>query len=143
MTEEEGRRLSVALHTVMRLRPELRNIGEIRAFFDGSAEGAGARLEKWIWGNELGWVIDAPVNTVAMTNLMGLDTTYLLANPRARGPAMSVLFHYIDLMLDGTPILISIDEGWRALEDDVFRPALAAKIRTIRSKGGVIVFITY
>ena len=31
---------------------------------DGDPEGAGARLEKWICGNELGWVIDAPVNTV-------------------------------------------------------------------------------
>ncbi len=142
MTEEEGRRLSTALQTVMRLKPELRNMGEVRAFFDGNPEGAGARLEKWCWGNELGWVVDAPVNTVAMTDLMGLDTTQLLANRRARGPAMSVLFHYLDLMLDGTPILIPIDEGWRALEDDVFRPAIAAKIRTIRSKGGVIVFIT-
>lgn len=142
MTEEEGRRLSVALHTVMRLSPELRNMGEIRAFFDGNPEGAGARLEKWCWGNELGWVIDAPVNTVNMSDLMGLDTTELLKNPRARGPAMSVLFHYIDLMLDGSPILIPIDEGWRALEDEVFRPAIAEKIRIIRSKGGVIVFIT-
>jgi type IV secretion system protein VirB4 len=142
MTEEEGRRLSVALHTVMRLPPSLRNMGEIRAFFDGNPEGAGARLEKWVWGNELGWVVDAPVNTVHMTGLMGLDTTQLLKNPRARGPAMSVLFHYIDLMLDGSPILIPIDEGWRALEDEVFRPAIAEKIRTIRSKGGAIVFIT-
>lgn len=142
MTEEEGRRLSIALQTVMRLPPHMRNMGEIRAFFDGNPEGAGARLDKWIWGNELGWVIDAPENTVAMADIVGLDTTHLLSNPRARGPAMSVLFHYIDLMLDGTPILIPIDEGWRALEDDVFRPALAAKIRTIRSKGGVIVFIT-
>lgn len=143
MTEEEGRRLSIALQTVMRLPAELRNVGEIRAFFDDEPEGAGIRLEKWIFGNELGWVIDAPHNTVAFdADLSCYDTTKLLDNPRARGPAMSVLFHYIGLKLDGRPLLVPIDEGWRALEDETFRPNIEKQLRTIRSKGGVIVFIT-
>jgi type IV secretion system protein VirB4 len=142
MTEEEGRRLSIGLAAVMTLPPELRSVGELRAFFDTSREGAGVRLEKWIHGNELGWVIDAPVDTIKFGQLTGLDTTALLDNPRARGPAMYYLFHRISLLLDGTAMLLPIDEGWRSLLDETFRPFIAKQMRTIRSKGGVVVFIS-
>ena len=142
MTEEEGRRLAIGLATVMSLPPGERCLGELRAFFDETPEGAGARLEKWCYGNELGWVIDAPVDTVRFGELNGLDTTALLENPRARGPAMTYLFHRISLLLEGTPLLVPMDEGWRALLDPVFRANIEKQLRTIRSKGGAVVFIT-
>jgi type IV secretion system protein VirB4 len=142
MTEEEGRRLALGLRTVMRLPPQDRCLGELRAFFDGTPEGAGARLEKWCRGNELGWVIDAPVDTVSFGRLSGLDTTALLKNERARGPAMTYLFHRISLLQDGTPLLLIMDEGWRALLDEVFRRNIMEQMRTIRSKNGMVVFIT-
>jgi len=142
MTEEEGRRLALGLSIVMRLPPGERRLGELCAFFDDEPEGAGARLEKWCHGNELGWVIDAPVDTVRFGQLNGLDTTALLDNPRARGPAMSYLFHRISLLLDGTPLLVPMDEGWRALLDATFRANIEKQLRTIRSRGGAVVFIT-
>ena len=142
MTEEEGRRLALGLTIVMSLPPSDRCLGELRAFFDDEPEGAGARLEKWCHGNELGWVIDAPVDTVRFGQLNGLDTTVLLENQRARGPAMSYLFHRISLLLDGTPLLVPMDEGWRALLDETFRANIEKQLRTIRSRGGAVVFIT-
>lgn len=142
MTEEEGRRLALGLRIIMRLPPQDRCLGELRAFFDGTPEGAGARLEKWCRGNELGWVIDAPVDTVSFSRLSGLDTTALLKNERARGPAMTYLFHRISLLQDGTPLLLIMDEGWRALLDEVFRRNIMEQMRTIRSKNGMVVFIT-
>ncbi len=142
MTEEEGRRLALGLATIMELPPEDRGLGELRAFFDNEPEGAGARLEKWCWGGELGWVIDAPVDTVRFGDLNGLDTTALLENVRARGPALAYLYHRISLLLDGTPLLIPCDEGWRALIDPTFRAIIEKQLRTIRSRNGAVVFIT-
>jgi len=103
------------LETIMQLPPESRCLGELRAFFDAEPEGAGVRLEKWCAGNELGWVLDAPADTVRFGQLSAFDTTALLDNERARGPALSYLYHRISLWLDGTPVLIPCDEGWRAL----------------------------
>ena len=142
MTEEEGRRLALGLAMIMELPPEDRRLGELRAFFDGEPEGAGARLDKWCWGGELGWVIDAPVDTVRFGDLNGLDTTALLENARARGPALAYLYHRISLLLDGTPLLIPCDEGWRALIDPTFRGIIEKQLRTIRSRNGAVVFIT-
>jgi DNA helicase HerA-like ATPase len=55
---------------------------------------------------------------------------------------MTYLFHRIALLLDGEPVLIPIDEGWRALLDETFRPNIEKQLRTIRSKNGAVVFIT-
>jgi type IV secretion system protein VirB4 len=35
-----------------------------------------------------------------------------------------------------------MDEGWRALLDETFRSNIEKQLRTIRSKGGAVVFIT-
>jgi type IV secretion system protein VirB4 len=76
-------------------------------------------------------------------DINGFDTTRLLANERARGPAMFTLFFRIEQRLDGRPLLITVDEGWYVLmESTVFAPAMEKISRTIRSKNGVLVFIT-
>jgi type IV secretion system protein VirB4 len=65
-----------------------------------------------------------------------------MKNARARGPAMTYLFHRISMLLTGEPLLLIMDEGWRALLDPVFRDNIMEQMRTIRSKNGMVVFIT-
>ena len=127
----------------MAMPPADRWLEEVRAFLGIDPNGAGARLDKWCWGNELGWVIDAPSDAISIDKrLHGFDTTALLDNPRARGPALLYLFHRIERELDGTPLLIPADEGWRALLDATFRPMIEKRLRTIRSFNGAFIFIT-
>ena len=143
MSEEDERRLALGLPMVMQLPPPDRWLSELLAFFPEAPEGTRARLRKWCWPDgELGWVIDAPRDTVQFSDLCCYDTTALLHNPRARGPALAYLFHRISLALDGTPLLIPCDEGWRALVDADFRAFIARQLRTIRSKNGILMFIT-
>lgn len=142
-TSEESRRLDEALDTVMDMPPEYRSMGEVAAFLGTSATGAGSALLKWCNGYELGWVIDAPTDNIDMTgDLNGYDMTAIFDNARARGPALLTLFHYLELQIDGRPILIPNDEGWKALLDDTFRPMIETRVRTIRSMGGAFVFLT-
>lgn len=143
MAADEEARLSLALSIVMAHPPEDRSLDEIRQFLGVDREGAGARLEKWCRGRELGWVLDAERDAISLEEpLCGLDTTALLENDRAKGPALSYLFYRINLELDGRPTLIAIDEGWKALSDPTFGTMIGAQIRTIRSKNGVFAFIT-
>ncbi|MDO9711782.1 VirB4 family type IV secretion/conjugal transfer ATPase [Paracraurococcus lichenis] len=144
ITPEEEYRLELGIATVMENHPEHRWIREVQAFLGDHPDGAGARLRKWCWGEELGWVLDAPVDRVDMSrDINCFDTTRLLANERARGPAMFTLFFRIEQRLDGRPLLITVDEGWYVLmESTVFAPAMEKISRTIRSKNGVLVFIT-
>jgi type IV secretion system protein VirB4 len=142
MTEEEQRRLSLGIQTIMRLPVTKRSVGELRAFFDDNPEGAGARLDKWCWGSELGWVTDAPNDTMRFGRLSGLDTTDLLDNVRASGPALAYIAYRISQELDGSPMGIFGDEIWRALTVPVFSALIEKSLRTIRSKNGLLVLIS-
>jgi type IV secretion system protein VirB4 len=44
--------------------------------------------------------------------------------------------------MDGTPSITVIDEGWKALDDDVFVQRLRDWEKTIRKRGGIIGFAT-
>jgi type IV secretion system protein VirB4 len=115
----------------------------LRAFLGADPDGAGARLDKWCWGNELGWVIDSPTDIINLNGrLFGFDTTALLSNKTAAPPSLLYLFYRVRRRLDGRPVLLPVDEGWSVLGDAVFGAAIEAELRTIRSRNGAIVFIT-
>jgi type IV secretion system protein VirB4 len=68
--------------------------------------------------------------------------TQLLDDPALRTPTMMYLFHRIEQRLDGEPTLIVIDEGWKALDDDVFVGRIKDWEKTIRKRNGLIGFAT-
>ena len=73
---------------------------------------------------------------------MGFDMTALLENPRLRTPTMMYLFHRIDERLDGSPTMILIDEGWKALDDEVFAARIRDWLKTLRKRNALVGFAT-
>ena len=48
----------------------------------------------------------------------------------------------VEERLDGTPTIIVVDEGWKALDDDVFVARIRDWEKTIRKRNGIIGFAT-
>ena len=68
--------------------------------------------------------------------------TAILDQPTLRTPAMLYLFHRVEERIDGRPTIIVIDEGWKALDDDVFVARIRDWEKTIRKRGGIVGFAT-
>lgn len=68
--------------------------------------------------------------------------TLVLDDPAVRTPAMMVLFHRVEERLDGTPAIIVVDEGWKALDDEVFVRRIKDWEKTIRKRNGIVGFAT-
>jgi type IV secretion system protein VirB4 len=108
-----------------------------------------ARLRPW-WGEgEHAWLFDNPgvgggaEDGVDLSNdTVGFDMTRILDDPLLRTPAMMYLFHRVDERLDGTPAIIVIDEGWKALDDDIFVARIRDWEKTIRKRNGIVGFVT-
>jgi len=102
-----------------------------------------ARLRPW-WGEgEHAWLFDNAEDRVDLSNdTVGFDMTRILDDPLLRTPAMMYLFHRVDERLDGTPSIIVIDEGWKALDDDIFVARIRDWEKTIRKRNGVVGFVT-
>ncbi len=102
-----------------------------------------SRLRPW-WGEgERAWLFD---NERDLTDLsadtVGFDMTAILDDPAVRTPAMFYFFQRVEERLDGTPAIIVIDEGWKALDDEVFVRRIKDWEKTIRKRNGVVGFAT-
>jgi type IV secretion system protein VirB4 len=55
---------------------------------------------------------------------------------------MMYLFHRLEQRLDGNPCIIVVDEGWKALDDEVFIRRIKDWEKTIRKRNGLVGFCT-
>ena len=102
-----------------------------------------ARMRPW-WGDgERAWLFD---NAEDLTDIsaatVGFDMTAILDDPVARTPALLYFFHRVDERLDGSPAIIVVDEGWKALDDEVFVRRIKDWEKTIRKRNGIVGFAT-
>jgi len=102
-----------------------------------------SRLAPWVGDGEHAWLFDNPVDRLdASTRTLGFDMTALLEDPVLRTPAMMYLFHRIEQRLDGEPTIILIDEGWKALDDEVFAARIRDWMKTLRKRNAILGFGT-
>jgi type IV secretion system protein VirB4 len=143
LTPEEDRRLGIGLRHVMRLPPQDRCMEEVRAFLGTDRSGAGARLEKWCWGNEFGWIIDCPKDIIELDGrVIGFDQSDLLNDRVASGATMATLFHYTGKLVDGRRLLFLLDEVWNALLIDEFNAEIHNGLKTWRKYNSPILIAT-
>ncbi len=127
--------------------PSYRRLRFFAELFRGARrpEGAdlSARLKPW-WGDgERAWLFDNAEDGLDLeARTLGFDMTQVLDDPMLRTPTMMYLFHRVEQRLDGDPTLIVIDEGWKALDDDVFVARIKDWEKTIRKRNGVVGFAT-
>jgi type IV secretion system protein VirB4 len=108
-----------------------------------SAGDLAARLRAWCDSGEHAWLFDNAEDKIDFSlDAFGFDMTRMLDTPITRTPAMMYLFHLIEQQLDGSPTIIVVDEGWKALDDEVFVRRLKDWEKTIRKRNGVIGFCT-
>lgn len=102
------------------------------------------RLGAWIGEEgENAWLFDNERDALDLDQrVLGFDMTQLLENPRLRTPTMMYLFHRIDERLDGDPTMILIDEGWKALDDEVFAARIRDWLKTLRKRNALVGFAT-
>ncbi|QZD87586.1 VirB4 family type IV secretion/conjugal transfer ATPase [Qipengyuania psychrotolerans] len=101
------------------------------------------RLAAWIGEGENAWLFDNPEDKLDLSaRVLGFDMTALLENPKLRTPVMMYLFHRIEERLDGKPTMILIDEGWKALDDEVFAARIRDWLKTLRKRNALVGFAT-
>ena len=147
LTVEETGWIVEAIDTAMAGPPELRRLRHVAELFRGrgraSAGDLAARLAQWHSGGEFAWLFDNVDDRLDLaTPTLGFDMTAILDQPALRAPTMLYLFHRVEERLDGKPTIIVVDEGWKALDDDVFVARIRDWEKTIRKRGGIVGFAT-
>ncbi|WP_374406209.1 VirB4 family type IV secretion/conjugal transfer ATPase [Pelagerythrobacter sp.] len=144
---KEQEAIREAIETNYLQPPERRRLRHLVELFRGADRprpgDLHARMRAW-WGDgERAWLFDNARDTTDITqNTVGFDMTAILDDPAARTPAMLYFFHRVEERLDGSPAIIVVDEGWKALDDDVFVRRIKDWGKAIRKRNGIVGFAT-
>lgn len=144
---EEFATISAAVDATYANDPSLRRLRHFKELLSGTRRpepgDLADRLAAWIGEGEHSWLFDNARDLLDLeTRVLGFDMTALLENPRLRTPTMMYLFHRIDERLDGQPTMILIDEGWKALDDEVFAARIRDWLKTLRKRNALVGFAT-
>ncbi|EIZ79914.1 type IV secretion system protein VirB4 [Novosphingobium sp. Rr 2-17] len=144
---EELATIASAVDAAYHNDPALRRLSHFRELLAGSRRpqpgDLGSRLDAWLQGGENGWLFDNQHDRLDLSQrVLGFDMTALLESPRLRTPVMMYLFHRIEERLDGEPTMILIDEGWKALDDEVFAARIRDWLKTLRKRNALVGFAT-
>ena len=144
---EEHATIAAAVDAAYSNDPSLRRLRYFKELVSGARRpqpgDLADRLSAWIEDGEHGWLFDNEADKLDLsTRVMGFDMTALLENPKLRTPVMMYLFHRIDERLDGHPTMVLIDEGWKALDDEVFAARIRDWLKTLRKRNALVGFAT-
>ncbi|WDA41522.1 VirB4 family type IV secretion/conjugal transfer ATPase [Erythrobacter sp. BLCC-B19] len=144
---EEFSTISAAVDATYANDPALRRLRHFKELLSGTRRpqpgDLADRLAAWIAEGEHSWLFDNERDRLDLgERVLGFDMTALLENPRLRTPTMMYLFHRIDERLDGQPTMILIDEGWKALDDEVFAARIRDWLKTLRKRNALVGFAT-
>jgi type IV secretion system protein VirB4 len=147
LTADDAARIKDAVDASFDQAPGLRRLRYFAELFRGArrpdSADLAARLAPWHGTGEHAWLFDNETDGLDLdAATLGFDMTQLLDDPSLRTPAMMYLFHRVEERLDGHPTLIVIDEGWKALDDDVFVARIRDWEKTLRKRNGVVGFAT-
>ena len=146
-SNDEFDQIRDALDTNFQQPVECRRLRYLVQLFRGGARPESddlySRLRPW-WGEgERAWLFDNEHDQTDLTvSTVGFDMTVVLDDPIARTPAMLYFFQRVEERLDGSPAIIVIDEGWKALDDEVFVRRIKDWEKTIRKRNGIVGFAT-
>lgn len=141
--------LDQALRGTLKLQPPFRRLSRLIAFLDVTdPEGMHARLRKWCAceQGDYAWVFDndhdgvAPL--LAHNTLVGFDVTDFLDNEVIRAPLTMYLFHLVNRMVDGRPLVCWMDEFAKLLSDPAFSRFAKNGLETWRKKNANLATFT-
>lgn len=146
-SQEEEDILERAIARICHEPAEQRTLANLSGLLMGRARSAPndlqSRLRPWFEG-EKAWLFNSGRDALSFScrRLFGFDMTHILDNPDMRTPALMYLFHRVDELLTGDPVMIFIDEGWKVLQDPSFSSYVVDKMKTIRKLNGIVGFGT-
>lgn len=144
---QEDEAIATAVEAIYDHEPAFRRLRYLRELLAGAQRpepgDLASRLAPWVGDGANAWLFDNVEDKLDLdARVIGFDMTALLDTPALRTPAMMYLFHRIDERLDGSPAMILIDEGWKALDDAVFAARIRDWLKTLRKRNAMVGFAT-
>lgn len=121
---------------------EMRRFRYLEPLFpQGDNDVLSIRFSRWINSGIFAWLFDNEDDVLDLDcTHIGYDMTDILDEKEVRGPALSYMTHRVKSTIDGNPIAIFVDEGWKGLQDEMFAADMKNWSKVIAKQEGILVF---
>jgi type IV secretion system protein VirB4 len=145
LTSEDIAALSNAINGNYKLQRKDRKLSNIAPFLGLGGPGTLAgRISMWYGKGSHAAVFDNDEDVIdfGRSSIFGFEMAELLRDKATLGPALSYIFHRINMSLDGTPTMIVLDEAWALIDNPVFAPKIKDWLKVLRKLNTFVVFAT-
>jgi type IV secretion system protein VirB4 len=142
-TAKEEDEITRAVITNLKAPSHLQSITAIRNNLPNDNDNSVyARLKSWIGDGVNAWVFDNHGDSFDFSGsgVNGIDYTEFLDNETVCTPILMYLFHKVEELIDGEPLILSMDEVWKPFQNKACADFINDKTRTIRKRNGIGVF---
>jgi type IV secretion system protein VirB4 len=133
-----------AVEGMYRHAPRERSLVEIASYFGLDRDGTlRSRLGMWLPGGKYAGLFDNDEDRFRLdARFCYFNTTRVVQDETAFLAVLEYVFHRIDLVMDGEPFMIVLEEGWKLRRSAYFRARIDDWLMTIRKKNGIVIFVT-
>ncbi len=126
------------------LPKELRILRNVGVYLHNKGEGELAKsFSPWLPGGKYDHLFDnVEDNLILSGKIYGFGCSYILEDHVNLGPVLAYLFFRIELVLDGSPTIIVLDEAWRLIDNSIFAPKLDAWLEKLKKLNTIVIFAT-
>ena len=145
LTSEDVAMLTEAINGNYKLEKKNRKLSNIAPFLGLGGPGTLAgRISMWYGKGSHAKVFDNDIDIIDFekSSTFGFEMAELLKDKATLGPALSYIFHRINMSLDGTPSMIVLDEAWALIDNPIFAPKIKDWLKVLRKLNTFVVFAT-
>lgn len=145
LTAEDMHLITKAVEGNYKLNKKDRKLSNIAPFMGLEGPGTLAgRLAMWHGDGSHARIFDNKEDVIdfSTSDIFGFEMGELLKDKYSLGPALSYIFHRINISLDGTPSMIVLDEAWALIDNPIFAPKIKDWLKVLRKLNTFVVFAT-
>ena len=145
VSQEEKIHFGRIVDAVYKLPEEKRRLSTIAPYFKELSDlGLEEKMSIWHGEGKYAHLFDNDINNLVDLSgkIYGFAVCDVVEDEITLGPVMSYLFHRIEMLLDGIPTIIVLDEAWTLVNNDIFAPKLENWLNRLRNKNAIVIFAT-
>lgn len=97
------------------------------------------KLEKWCKTEKLSYIFNHQEET-PFDNIMGFDLDSLQNSKTLAIPTFTYLLHKITKELDGSPVIIVIDDAWQLVDNKIVAPLITNLLEKVAARNCMMIF---
>lgn len=102
----------------------------------------GEALEQYTVKGALGKYFDSDYDNLDFVKWQVFEMNEIINNKQAITPMLSYIFRRIEASLDGSPVILILDECWMFFDNEKFASKIRDWLKTLRKKNASVIFAT-